>query len=119
MHEMALVRGAVDIVLEECEKRGIRRVRRVVMSIGELNDVVEQYVPDLFKYLARETPAAEADVQIRRVPALVRCTECGEIFAVTGPDGCGRVCPRCHAQAKYRLFSGREFRIDGIECDAC
>lgn len=119
MHEMALVQRAVDIVLEECHKRGVRSVKTVHLAIGELSDVVEDFIPDLFRFLAKDTPAQGAAVEINRIPARVRCSECGEIFGIDLSIHDTHACPRCHAPGRYRLFSGREFQVEGIECEAC
>ena len=113
MHEMSMVRVAVRAVLEECTGKDVGRVTAVNFSIGEMRDVVEAYVPDLFRYLARGTVAEDAQVNIARIPMRVRCRDCGEIFAL----GDERACPRCGARRRYALFSGSEFRIDSIEVE--
>lgn len=115
MHEMSFVRPLVEIVLDECARHGAASVRRVYLSVGEMLDVLEEYVPGLFRYLARGTAAADAEVVIRRVPFYVRCNDCGEIFRIDVHDKGTWACPRCHARQHYRLFSGRELRIDSIE----
>ncbi len=117
MHEMSMVRVAVKAVLAECEGKGVTRVRSVHFAIGEMRDVVESYVPDLFRYLARGTVAADAQVIIERIPMRVRCRECGEIFAIDSRDSSSWRCPRCGAYQNYTLFSGSEFRIDSIEVE--
>lgn len=117
MHEMALLRNVVDIVLDECSGKDVAAVRSVYLTVGELRDVVEDIVPGLFKWLARDTVAADADVFIRRVPAMVRCNQCGDIFKINVRDPKTWECPRCHAYQDYRLFSGNEFRIERIEVE--
>lgn len=118
MHEMALVRRVVDIVLEECAGKDVTSVKSVHLVVGELRDVVENLVPGLFRWLTRDTIAAEAEVVMRRVPAMVRCNRCGEIFRIDVRDKATWECPRCHAYQDYRLFSGNEFRIECIEVEA-
>lgn len=118
MHEMALVRNVVDVVLGECEGKGIKAVKAVHLTIGELSDVVEDFVPSLFQFLARGTIAADAKIVIRRTPLLVRCDECGEIFHIDVRDEATWVCTRCGARQKYHMVSGREFRIERIEVEA-
>lgn len=115
MHEMSMVRVAVRAVLEECEGKDVGRVTAVNFSIGEMRDVVEAYVPDLFRYLARGTIAAEAEVTVRRVPLNVRCHECGDIFPIDVRDPDTWSCPRCGAYKKYRVFSGDELYIESIK----
>lgn len=117
MHEMSMVRKLVDIVLEECKNTDVVRVEAVHLSIGALSDVIEEYVGDLFRFLAKDTPAQDARVVISRVPATARCLECSNIFPINVKDESTWECPRCHTRKKYRLFSGREFRIDRIDVE--
>lgn len=115
MHEMSLVRSAVDAVLEECAGNGVSRVTKVNLAVGEMRDVVDRYVPDLFRYLARGTVAQNAQVVVRRVPLTVRCGCCGDIFEFVGDGPDTRTCPRCGAVGNYKVFSGVEFMIESIE----
>ena len=116
MHEMALVRKVVEIVLDECEGRDVSSVHAVHLTIGEMADVIEEYIPDLFRHLAKGTVAQDASIVIRRIPMTVRC-ECGNIFHIDSCDPKTWECPCCHAYQKYRLFSGNEFQVDFIEVE--
>ena len=121
MHEMALMRNVVDMVLATCEGKDVGSVRKVYLTIGEMRDVIDEYVPSLFQYLARGTVAENAEVVIEHVPMMVRCQgpddarPCGEIFHIDTHDPKTWECPRCHAYQRYRLFCGDEFRISKIE----
>ncbi len=115
MHEMALVRNIVDAVVDSCIGQNVEKVHTVHLTIGEMSDVVEAYIPGLFRFLARGTVAEKADVVIHRSPLMVCCIECGEIFRIDMHDNTTWECPHCHARQKYRLFSGNELRIDSIE----
>ena len=121
MHEMALMRNVVDMVLATCEGKDVGSVRKVYLTIGEMRDVIDEYVPSLFQYLARGTVAENAEVMIEHVPMMVRCQgpddahPCGEIFHIDTHDPKTWECPRCHAYQRYRLFCGDEFRISKIE----
>jgi hydrogenase nickel incorporation protein HypA/HybF len=117
MHEMSLVRKVVDIVLSECEGKEVAAVRAVHLTIGEATDVIEEYVEDLFRFLARGTVAEKAEVFIARTPLTVRCLNCGDIFPIDTRDKETWGCPRCTAYQNYRLFSGREFRVDRIDVE--
>lgn len=117
MHEMSLMRNVVDAVLSECAGAEVGAVRSVHLTIGELRDVIDQYVPGLFRYLARGTVAEHAEIVIEHTPVTVRCNACGDIFPIDVRDGQTWACPRCHERQNYRLFSGNEFRIDRIEVE--
>ena len=118
MHEMSYVRPLVETVLEECARNNVQKVRAVNLSIGEMLDMVEEYIPGLVRFLGKGTPIEEAEVRIRRVPFYVRCVDCGDIFKIDVHDEATWNCPRCGAHKRYRVFSGRELRIDSIEVTA-
>lgn len=118
MHEMALVRNVMDIVLEEAGKAGATKVSTVYLTIGEGRDVIEDMLGGAFRFLARNTVAADADLAIRRVPFMVRCNRCGKTFHLDVHDEATWVCPACHAERDYKLFTGMEFVIESIEMTA-
>ncbi|QOS68591.1 hydrogenase maturation nickel metallochaperone HypA [Eggerthella guodeyinii] len=115
MHEMALVRNVVDVVLDEAEAAHAAEVRAVHLVIGEGRDVVEEYFESLFQFLARGTVAERAEVIIRRVPYRVQCNRCGAVFHVNVIDRATWACPACEAYQDYTLVSGMEFSISKIE----
>ena len=115
MHEMSLMRNVLDMVLAECQGKGVEKVEAIYLSIGEASDVVEHKIPSLFRFLAKETIAAEAEVYVERIPVYVHCLQCSNIFPVNTRDESTWTCPRCGAHKKYRLFSGREFWLDKID----
>ena len=132
MHEMPMVRDLIRIVLAECEPRHVKSVKSVSLTIGELNDAVEAFVGEYFRYFARGTVAEGAEVVVTRSPATLRCLACGEIFpadeaaeAAELPevgDGArahraARTCPRCGTAGRYTLFSGTEMTVDSIEVE--
>lgn len=118
MHEMALMTPVLDAVLKACEGKNVQAVRAVHLTIGEMHDVVDELIPELFQYLARGTIAENAQVVIRHIPLTVRCNHCGEIFRINIRDDATWVCPQCGARQDYTLYSGREFIIDRIDVDA-
>ena len=117
MHEMTLVRKVVDLVLESCEGEDVARVRSVHLYIGDLHDVVDDFVPGLFQHLARGTIAESARITITHVPATVICNQCGFVFPLDPRDETTWKCPYCAARRDYRLYTGREFFVDSIEVE--
>lgn len=115
MHEMALVRNVVDIVLEYARKTGATEVRSVSLTIGYGRDVVEDYMDGLFSFLARGTVAEGAELVIQRVPLTVRCNKCAGVFPINVFRPETQVCPFCKAEHDYRLNSGMEFVVSSIE----
>lgn len=115
MHEMAMVRKAVDIVVGQAEAANAIGVHTVYLTIGEAIDVVEKYVGDLFRFCARNTVADGAEVVITRIPYMVCCNECGHVFPIDVRDRETWSCRLCSAYQNYKLISGREFCVDRID----
>lgn len=115
MHEMSLVRDVVDIVNQRAAECGNVSVRAVHLTIGDGRDIVFDLVDGLFKYLARGTACAGAELVVRHVPLTVRCRRCGTVFPIDVFDSATWTCPRCTAEHDYDLNSGMEFSIDRIE----
>ena len=117
MHEMSLMSSVLKMVLDECATMDVKTVRAVHLTIGEQRDVIVDYAQGLFRYLARDTVASNAELKVRRVPFTVRCLECGDIFKIDTHNPASWNCPRCGAHQRYRVFSGHEFQIDSIEVE--
>lgn len=90
-------------------------MRAVYLMIGEGRDIVEDYFESLFQFLARGTVAEHAEIVLYRVPYMVRCKQCGQIFHVKIFDRSTWGCPSCQA---YQEVSGMEFVISRIEVAA-
>jgi hydrogenase nickel incorporation protein HypA/HybF len=117
MHEMALVRDVVDIVVDKAQEVGASKVCEVYLTIGYMRDVVEDIMDGLFRYLARGTVAEDADLIISRVPITVCCNQCGGIFNINIYKRETWKCPFCGAVHDYELRSGREFYVNHIEIE--
>lgn len=114
MHEMAMVRSVVDIVLEEAEHAGATEVLGVYLTVGYSRDIVEDVFESMFAWMCRGTVAEGAVLHLTRVPFTVRCEECGRIFPVNTRCRDTPRCPQCGA-SHYRLHSGMEFYVNDIE----
>lgn len=114
MHELAMVRSVVDIVLEEAEHAGATEVLGVYLTVGYSRDIVEDVFESMFAWMCRGTVAEGAVLHLTRVPFTVRCEECGRIFPVNTRCRDTPRCPQCGA-SHYRLHSGMEFYVNDIE----
>lgn len=115
MHEMALVRSVVDIVLEQAELSGAAEIRNVHLTIGKGRDVVVPLMEGLFQHLARGTVAENAKLIVHTTPLTVRCNRCDCVFPVNVFQRTTWTCPDCGAEKDYTLNSGMEFTVDRIE----
>jgi hydrogenase nickel incorporation protein HypA/HybF len=114
MHELAVTENILKTVLRHAEADRAQRVVSVNLRIGELTDLVDEWVQRYFDYLSRGTIAQGAAIRIERTPVTFRCETCGKLFPVKVREPGGNVCPDCGG-GKSVLVSGREFFIKNIE----
>lgn len=113
MHELAYVETLLSAVAESARERGVRRVTRVQVAVGELAGLNPEALAFAFAVLA---PAggpllADAVLAVERRPARARCPACGDDFAV--PEH-GLRCPSC-GDGRGHMYQGGEFLLTAYE----
>jgi len=114
MHELPVTENILKIVLRHAEADRATRVVSVSLRIGELSDVIDEWLQRYFDYLSRGTLAEGAVLRVERIPVIFRCEGCGESFPVRVREVRDIVCPSCGG-GKAVFVSGREFFIHNIE----
>jgi hydrogenase nickel incorporation protein HypA/HybF len=113
MHEMAVTSNILSIVLAEAEKAGAARVTEITLVIGELSSIIDESVQLYFDILSKDTSAAGAKLEFKRIPATLRCSACRKTFHKKGSHF---TCPFC-GQAGVLTGDGKEFYIESIEVE--
>lgn len=114
MHELPVTESILKVVLRHGEEAGASRIVSVSLRIGELSDIVEEWLQRYFDYLSRGTIAEGAALRIERAPVIFRCEGCGGSFPVNVREVRDILCPSCGG-TKATFVSGREFFIKAIE----
>jgi hydrogenase nickel incorporation protein HypA/HybF len=115
VHELPITEDILKIALTHGEKNGAKRIVRVNLVIGELTDLLDEWIQRYFEYLAKDTIAAEAKLVIERVPITVMCAHCEKPFVVDKKT-LDFNCPVC-GQKGTDLIKGREFTVKSIEIE--
>ena len=113
MHELAVTESVLKIVLESAVDAGADKVIGIDLVIGDLSTLVDESVQFYFDMLSQGTPAQSARLNFRRVPARLRCRECGREFL---PDAEEWECPHCGTLGG-EVIAGREFRVESIDVE--
>lgn len=113
MHEFAITRDMLDIVLEHAEKAGSKKINRINLVIGEMCGYVDECVQFYFDFLAEGTPAEKAVLSFRMVPMEARCRSCGRKFS---PGELDWTCPGCGG-SMVEITAGKELFVESIEVD--
>jgi hydrogenase nickel incorporation protein HypA/HybF len=115
VHELPITEDILKITLAHAEKNGAKKVVRIYLVIGDLTDLIDEWVQRYFEYLAKGTIAAEAKLVIERVPITILCGACDKPFEVKKKD-LDFNCPVC-GQKGTELLKGREFTVKSIEIE--
>lgn len=100
----------LDIVLEQAQKTGARKVETIKLVIGELSGFVEEAVRFYFDFLAKDTIAEGATLTFTTVSPQARCRRCNKIFKLKEFDW---TCPDCGI-SDIEITSGREIFVESI-----
>jgi hydrogenase nickel incorporation protein HypA/HybF len=115
VHELPIVGEVVKIALRHAEKHNARRIVRIHLIIGDLTNLVHEWVQRYFDFVAKETIGCDAQLVIERVPIIVLCDICKKPFTVNKKNANFK-CPDC-GELGATLLSGREFRVASIEIE--
>lgn len=110
MHELAIADAVVQIAADHA--RG-RRVHAVHVVAGALRQVVPDALAFAFELVARGTPAEGAVLELRVVPASVRCRACG---ARSEQDDFPLRCRACGA-FDVQVVGGEELTVEELELE--
>lgn len=114
MHELSVVDGILKVVLRSAADNNARKVLSISLRIGEMTDLVDEWVQHYFDFLSRDTIAAGARLKIERTPVVLRCDKCAGTLPVNIRELKKFVCPACGGE-ECSILSGREFHIGNIE----
>jgi len=113
MHELSVTESILEITLRHAEQAGARRVTDVNIVIGQLASIVDDSVQFYWDTVSQNTPAENAKLHFRRIPAELLCLDCSSRFA---PGGDEFACPEC-ASVNVKVAGGEEFYLDSIEVE--
>jgi hydrogenase nickel incorporation protein HypA/HybF len=111
MHEQSIVESLLSLALKNAEQNQAKRIVGINVVVGELSGVVEDAVDFYFNFLARDTIAAGAKINYRRIPVSMRCRDCRKTFE---PERLDLRCPDCGSQ-KMDIIGGRELYLESLE----
>ena len=113
MHELAITKSMLDLVLAEAEKVGTKEVKKINLVIGRMYGVVDECVQFYFQFLSRGTIAEGACLSFKMIPATVLCRSCDNLFELKDFDW---ACPNCGGNS-LEIVAGKELFIESIEVE--
>jgi hydrogenase nickel incorporation protein HypA/HybF len=114
MHEVAIMSEALRMAEEAARTAGARRILKLRLRLGSLSGVVEASLRFAFDVVSRETLAADATLEIERVPGTCWCGTCQAEFECVDFFS---ECPHCH-NPSGELRRGQELEIAAVELES-
>ncbi|MFG6376520.1 MAG: hydrogenase maturation nickel metallochaperone HypA [Desulfovibrio sp.] len=121
MHEASLVRGLLQVALDELEKYNRQhqgqkaRIKKISCELGLMSCVEEVTLKACFELFAEGTLAENADLELARLPLACQCAACGHSFEMKRREF---FCPRC-GDTNIRFSGGHGLAMVGlaVECE--
>lgn len=116
MHELGIMTGVMDAVENAAKEAGAIRVLKVVLSVGEMTECIEDALVFSFEALQdlEDYPLAKgAELEINMIRPKSHCLECEAEYV---HDRFHMTCPECGSPLT-ELIDGRQLQIDSIEID--
>ncbi|MEX2680827.1 MAG: hydrogenase maturation nickel metallochaperone HypA [Candidatus Sigynarchaeota archaeon] len=93
-HEFSFASNIVDVVLQNVKKNGVKKVRSVLVEVGEFTMIIPEFLRhsyDIIKINHQEL--ASSELVVTSMPGKIRCGACGAIteisFKKESSDGVG------------------------------
>ena len=113
MHEYAITKSMLDMVLAEAEKAHAAKVTEIKVAIGEMSTVVDESVQLYFEIMRQGTIAEDARLTFRKITARFQCSACGNEY---DKPTMGIDCPVCGSLGVPTKI-GREFYVESMDID--
>ena len=115
MHELSIIQSILDIVLDYANKNKAKRVIKINLKVGELSDIIPEWMQQYFNIVSKDTIAAGATLYIESIPATFRCNSCCNEYRMNKKNWKFH-CKRC-ASADIIFSSGREYTLNSVEIE--
>lgn len=109
MHELSIMQGIFDIVLENAAKHRLKNISNINVVVGELSGVEPAALNFAFSCFAQNTLAEGAELTITEVKVTGRCRRCGIQL-----DGISGLACACNRPPDFEILTGRELYVDTI-----
>ncbi len=113
MHELSLLEDVLQILEQNAESQGYRRVKRIWLEIGQLSCVEPEALRFAFDAVMKDTLADRAVLEIVEQPGQGECAGCHRTVPV---ESLYAACPRC-GHFDVRITEGMAMRVKQLEVE--
>ena len=114
MHELAVTKSILKLVLDHTARQGGKEVLAVHLAIGDLRNLEQDWIQRYFDYISKGTPAEHAQIHVKKIPVVFLCRDCSRRFSGDLREQKKVICPHC-GSFDYEMVSGRELMLEQVE----
>lgn len=110
MHELSVTENILAICEKHAKENKASKVTDIYLTIGQLSSIVDDSVQFYWDIISQDTLCVGARLHFQRLPAKLKCKQCGYEFTLNGEL---TLCPQCESM-RIDVLSGEEFYVDSI-----
>jgi len=111
MHEISVLKRAVDLAEQTAADNGISRIAYITLEVGELTGYVPVFFHKYFPIVIEGKPVFEGtELKIITAAGEALCEDCQAMYNVMKAEG---VCPVCGSRRK-KILGGQQFLLKEI-----
>lgn len=114
MHELKVTEQILAVALKHAAGRDVRHIVSIRLRVGELSDLEEEWLQRYFRYVAKGSIAADAQLLVEWEPVTLRCGGCGREYRFDMAGGGARSCPGCGGE-QSKMVRGRGYVVSDME----
>ncbi|MCX5873952.1 MAG: hydrogenase maturation nickel metallochaperone HypA [Deltaproteobacteria bacterium] len=114
MHELGIVQSILEIIEQQMEIHGAKKVSRVDLEFGAMTAVMPNAIEFAFQVLTKDSPVEGAELDIKILPIKAVCLDCHHepVMETYTP-----FCPECSTGILNIIQGKDEMRIVSIEIE--
>jgi hydrogenase nickel incorporation protein HypA/HybF len=114
MHELYLAESIINIVKDCAAREGFKKVNSISLSYGRFSCIESKSLQFAFDVQSKNTPAQEAKLDFKILPAMIHCFSCEKDLEVKTHTGS---CPVCGANEVMLVAGTEELQILELDVD--
>ena len=113
MHEFAVTKSIVSIILEKAREVNANKITKVELLVGRLTGYVPECIQLQFQVLSHNTAADGASLVFHQPPIKLHCRRCKRDYT---SDSLNLTCPECRT-LEIDIQSGSELFVESMEVE--
>jgi hydrogenase nickel incorporation protein HypA/HybF len=113
MHELSLIANLFEIMEEKAQEKNATKITFVKLLVGIHSGAVPELLKSAFDIYKKDTMAADAELEIEKVPLRIKCGKCGHKME---KEDLAFSCDRCGSN-QLETLAGTDMILQKMELE--